>query len=299
MAEQRSDILVKEGFAIDSGIHGARLPVSNDKPVTIQCAATDLLWVSAIVNDVVYHSSTPAGSMHLHQSDATLLLWPKQPWTVNLASSGNSVIAVFRITLDALHRMLAVDFKSNNSSDAGRMDYTKFARMVHMPPTLLRNLERLFIQSEQSVFRAIAQRGLFLNAFAQMLELLYGSGIDQCPFHIDSETERKIRAAQQLLVSHLHEVPDLQTLALEVDLPKNVLKEGFGYIFGKSIPAYIQDYKFEKAATMLESGKYLIKEVAFEIGYQNPSHFISAFKQRFGTTPKQWLKQFSPSEKAT
>lgn len=270
-----------------------RLSVTPEAPVSIQCASTDLLWVATIVNDCVCHPSNLPANIHLHQSDTTLILWPKEPWSINLTSTGHSAVAVFRITLDALHRMLAVDFDAGSSTDNTRMDYSKFTRVVHMPPTLLRNLERLFIQSEQSVFRSIAQRGLFLNTFAQMLELLYGSRIKQCPFHIDSETERKIRSAQHTLISNLHEIPDLQTLALEVDLPKNVLKEGFSYLFGKSIPAYVQEYKFEKAATMLESGKYLIKEVAFEIGYQNPSHFISAFKQRFGTTPKQWLKQFS------
>jgi AraC-like DNA-binding protein len=42
---------------------------------------------------------------------------------------------------------------------------------------------------------------------------------------------------------------------------------------------------------MLESGKYLIRDIAFAVGFQNPSHFISAFKQRYHTTPKQWIKR--------
>jgi AraC-like DNA-binding protein len=42
---------------------------------------------------------------------------------------------------------------------------------------------------------------------------------------------------------------------------------------------------------MLASGELLVKEIAFKIGYQNPSHFISAFKKKYGYTPKQYLKQ--------
>ncbi len=48
----------------------------------------------------------------------------------------------------------------------------------------------------------------------------------------------------------------------------------------------------EKAESLLESGQHLVKEIAFEIGYQNPSHFIAAFKKRNGCTPKQYMKNY-------
>jgi len=31
-----------------------------------------------------------------------------------------------------------------------------------------------------------------------------------------------------------------------------------------------------------------VNEVAFDIGYTNPSHFIAAFKKKFGTTPRKY-----------
>jgi AraC-like DNA-binding protein len=40
---------------------------------------------------------------------------------------------------------------------------------------------------------------------------------------------------------------------------------------------------------MLQSGKYKVNEVASAIGYTNPSHFIAAFKKKFGYTPKKFL----------
>jgi AraC-like DNA-binding protein len=50
------------------------------------------------------------------------------------------------------------------------------------------------------------------------------------------------------------------------------------------------------AMQMLTSGELLVKEVAFKIGYQNPSHFISAFKKKYGYTPKQFLKRETVSD---
>ncbi|MDX1477282.1 MAG: AraC family transcriptional regulator [Saprospiraceae bacterium] len=292
MVHGTTDILLSEGFAVDQGVHGARIAL--DAAVEVPCGEQDMLWAVALSDKVHCGSGVGPINIDLHRGESALLLWPRSPWSAVLSGDDGAEISVFRITLDALHRMLAVDFQSAKQAGAARMDYSKLSRVVRLSPVQLQALERLFIHSEQSRFRAIARRGIFLDAFAQMLETLYGTDIDQCPFHIDSDTERKIRSAEHVLVNNLHAPPDLQSLAFEVDLPKAVLKEGFYYLYGKTISQYLQDYKFEHATTMLESGKYLIKEVAFAIGYQNPSHFISAFKQRYGTTPKQWLKQSSP-----
>jgi AraC-like DNA-binding protein len=40
---------------------------------------------------------------------------------------------------------------------------------------------------------------------------------------------------------------------------------------------------------LLDSAKLQVNEVAYQIGYNNPSHFIAAFKKKFGVTPKKYL----------
>jgi AraC-like DNA-binding protein len=55
----------------------------------------------------------------------------------------------------------------------------------------------------------------------------------------------------------------------------------------------MQITKLDSAMEMLNSGEFLVKEVAFKIGYQNPSHFISAFKKKFGYTPKAVFQEGS------
>ena len=37
---------------------------------------------------------------------------------------------------------------------------------------------------------------------------------------------------------------------------------------------------------MLDSGKYNVNEVGLKVGYSTASHFIAAFKKKFGITPK-------------
>jgi len=44
------------------------------------------------------------------------------------------------------------------------------------------------------------------------------------------------------------------------------------------------------ARKMLNSGVHNVNEVGLKIGYSTASHFISAFKKKYGTTPKKYLQ---------
>lgn len=276
-------------FSIDEGISAARLQLSKSATVDLDAQNRDMLWVT--ISDGAVQCNSPADKRpkQLGTYDSAIFAWPRSPWKLVIQSDEATEVNVCRITLEALHRMLAVEFAENANASSG-MDFKQLSRVVHFSPLRIRDLGRLYIHSHDSRFKAISRRGIFFDLFAEMMELLYGREMSQCPFQIDSDTERKIRNARLLLVNDLHESPDFNNIANEVELPKQVLKEGFSFIYGKDMASYLNDYKFEEARIMLESGKFLIKEVAFKMGYQNPSHFISSFKQRYGTTPKQWVK---------
>ena len=45
----------------------------------------------------------------------------------------------------------------------------------------------------------------------------------------------------------------------------------------------------EEARRMLSSKSYNVNEVGLKVGYSTSSHFIAAFKKKYGTTPKKYL----------
>ena len=67
------------------------------------------------------------------------------------------------------------------------------------------------------------------------------------------------------------------------------LKEGFKQVYGASVFVFLLDYKMQASKTMLSSGNYNVNEVALKVGYSTATHFINAFKKKFGTTPKKYL----------
>ena len=71
------------------------------------------------------------------------------------------------------------------------------------------------------------------------------------------------------------------------------LKEGFKKIYGDTVYGYLLDYKMNEARSMLNTKKYNINEISIKLGYSTSSHFIAAFKKKFGTTPKKYLMSVS------
>lgn len=275
---------------IMEGVKARRYTLTSQQNALVEAGPTEMLWVTVVEGNIACSSPSSDLPTSLDPYDSAIAFWPRSPWKLGLTSNDVSIVSVCNISLKALHGILAAEYR-DVEGEQQRFDARQLTRTVHFSPLRVRDMSRMFIHSHESRFKAIARQGIFLDLFSEMLEMLYGVDMSQCPFQIDSDTERKIRKAHNLLVNDLSDIPDLDDVAITVDLPRQVLKEGFTYLYGKPTSDYLHDYRFEQARVLLESGKYLIKEVAFQIGYQNPSHFISAFKQRYGTTPKQWVKQ--------
>jgi AraC-like DNA-binding protein len=54
---------------------------------------------------------------------------------------------------------------------------------------------------------------------------------------------------------------------------------------------YIENVRLEIAAEKMKENDILIKEIAYEVGYNDPKHFSKLFKQKFGTTPMKYKKE--------
>jgi len=103
---------------------------------------------------------------------------------------------------------------------------------------------------------------------------------------IDEENVLKIKKAKEIILANMSEPPSLQELADEIGLTLKKLKMGFKQIYGDTVYGFLFDYKMDSARKLLDSGSYNVNEVGLKIGYSTGSHFIAAFKKKFGTTPK-------------
>ncbi|MDX1315585.1 MAG: AraC family transcriptional regulator [Eudoraea sp.] len=127
----------------------------------------------------------------------------------------------------------------------------------------------------------------------ELIALLFNRGDDtlmeQCPYLVDEDHLKRIRRAKEIIIERMSEPPGLKPLAEEVGLSLKKLKEGFKQVYGDSVYSFLFDYKMEYARKMLETQKYNVNEVGLKVGYSTASHFIAAFRKKFGTTPKKYV----------
>jgi signal transduction histidine kinase/ligand-binding sensor domain-containing protein/AraC-like DNA-binding protein/AmiR/NasT family two-component response regulator len=62
-------------------------------------------------------------------------------------------------------------------------------------------------------------------------------------------------------------------------------------ITNMSIKQFILTIKMRNAAKMLESGKFNISEVAYDVGFSSPAYFSETFKKHFSQTPSEFIQQ--------
>jgi AraC-like DNA-binding protein len=153
----------------------------------------------------------------------------------------------------------------------------------------------LFIPIIQIFSQDVSSNSLFLFRKAKILEIISlcfhrqeNPDEQNCPFLKDSFNVEKIRTAKKIIMERMASPPTLKELSKEVGLNEYNLKSGFKNIYGQPVMTWLSIYKMEHARKMLEEGNYKINEISDSLGYNSPSHFIEAFRKRFGTTPKKY-----------
>ncbi|WP_250433735.1 helix-turn-helix transcriptional regulator [Hanstruepera flava] len=223
------------------------------------------------------------------QEETSLLLYnPERDLPIYMDVNPNSWLVSVLISIKKFHRLfsLEADYITFLSEDNRHKKYYKDGSITPSMAIVLNQLVNYNLN--QSI------KNLYFKGKAYELLSLYfnrseDANIEQCPFLADETNVIKIRKAKDIIISRMAEPPTLQELADEIQLSLKKLKEGFKEIYGDSVFSFLFDYKMEVARKLLESGDHNVNEVGLRVGYSTASHFIAAFKKKYGTTPKKYV----------
>ncbi|EAR16433.1 MULTISPECIES: helix-turn-helix transcriptional regulator [Robiginitalea] len=165
----------------------------------------------------------------------------------------------------------------------------KYYQQNPVGPSISVVLSQLWGQSTHPSVRPLYYKAKVYELLSLYFNRTADPQAEQCPFLLDEENLRKIRLAKEIVIERMAEPPTLPELAEETGLSLKKLKEGFKQIYGDTVYSFLFDYKMETARKMLESGTFNVNEVGLKVGYSTASHFISAFKKKYNTTPKKYL----------
>lgn len=214
--------------------------------------------------------------------------------SLNLELLPNSKVLSIIMHIHELHKIFGSSFGKDEQATKEFMDSYRMKQFFidkTMTPSINILVHRFFSGIRRPNLKKVYQQGKvmeFLSLYMDTPNSEQEAG-DNCPFVLDALELKKIKEAREIIINNMISPPSLKSLAKLVGTNEFKLKNGFKSVYSNTVYGYLLDYKMEYARKLLSVDNLRIKDVASQIGYSNPSHFIAAYKRKYGVTPKQHL----------
>lgn len=233
-------------------------------------------------------------ALDLKEEKSLLLYNPQKELPLNLELAPNSWVISVIISIKKFHSLFSseadyIPFLSEDNKDK------KYYNEGNINPSMAIVLSQMFNFNLHPSIKNLYYKGKGYELLSLYFNRTEDPNAEQCPFLIDEDNVLKIRKAKDIVIANMAEPPGLQELADQVGLNLKKLKMGFKQIYGDTVYGFLFDYKMDFARKLLDSGSYNVNEVGLKIGYSTGSHFISAFKKKYATTPKKYLMSINPN----
>ena len=231
-------------------------------------------------------------TLNLLEETSLLLYNPQRDLPIHLEVEPKSWLLSIIISIKKFHSLFSQDadyitFLSPDNRDK------KYYTDGNISPSMAIVLNQLINFNLNPSTKSLYFKGKAYELLSLYFNRTGEADVEQCPFLINEENVLKIRKAKDIILENMAEPPSLQSLADQVQLSLKKLKEGFKQLYGDSVYSFLLDHKMEVARKLLESGNHNVNEVGLRIGYSTSSHFIAAFKKKYGTTPKKYIMSLS------
>jgi YesN/AraC family two-component response regulator len=111
------------------------------------------------------------------------------------------------------------------------------------------------------------------------------------------EPDSKFGNQEQTFISKMNEIIlkniddpkfSVEELAERLGVSRVQLYRKVKAILGISISDHINNIKLEKAVDLLKNSGQNVSEIAYALGFSSPNYFSTAFKNKFGVSPKEF-----------
>jgi AraC-like DNA-binding protein len=104
----------------------------------------------------------------------------------------------------------------------------------------------------------------------------------------------KMLAVEKILDEYLDKnLPSIKAIAKQVALSESTLKRNFKKVYGISIYEFYLKKKMQLARHLLDQQPISVKEVAYMLGYEKTSNFITMFKKYYDFSPGTLRKKLT------
>lgn len=283
-----NEVLIEDGFYV--------LKIQNDtahiQKVTRAIDSSFIQFHFCLKGNAKFVFNEGRYALEVSEENSLLLYNTQLDLPLNLELNQNSWLVSVVMTIRKFHSLFSkeadyIPFLSVQNKDK------KYYTQEGVSPAIAVILSQMMNYNLHPSIKELYIKGKVYELISLYFNKSADADIEQCPFLVDEDNVQRIRKAKEIMIARMAEPPTLTALSDEIGLSLKKLKEGFKQIYGDSVFSFLFDYKMEYARKMLETGKYNVNEVGLKVGYSTASHFITAFKKKYGTTPKKYLMGLS------
>lgn len=231
-------------------------------------------------------------SLNVKEENGLTLYNPQRSLPIHLEVRPNTWVISIIISIKKFHSLFSTEAEFIPFLNKDNID-RKHYEQSNITPSMSVVLYQIMNFNLHSSVKKLYYKAKVYELLSLLFNKPEGTDNESCPFKTDEEETMRIQQAKDILIKNMAEPPTLQELADEVGINIKKLKQGFKQVYGDTAYGFLFDYKMEYARKLLDSGTYNVNEVGSKIGYSTASHFIAAFKKKFGTTPKKYLLSLS------
>ncbi len=231
--------------------------------------------------------------VQVHQGQSIFFSHPYSEIHASLEVEGKSKLVSIITSIDSMHRFFDSTLDMNTISREELKRYYDPQKLYLIKPLngkMNIPLRQVLHLEMDSHFKKMYLKAKLLEILALYFSYAATDKNTElnCPFLENPEDIKRIRKAKQLLLAHVSEPLTIAQLSKLAGLNEFKLKNGFKDLYGAPIHTYLNEYRMQEAIRMLEKCNYTVNEIAYMLGYNKASNFISAFKRKYGMTPKKY-----------
>ena len=132
-----------------------------------------------------------------------------------------------------------------------------------------------------------------LHSMTEKLMELEGIGLVEGRLMVEGYSETQVETVRRMhdeLVENPGSRLTIEELAKKYLMNPTTLKEVFKAVYGDSLASHIKSHRMEKAAELLMSTDESIAAIAAAVGYESPSRFSAAFRERYHQLPGEYRR---------
>lgn len=104
----------------------------------------------------------------------------------------------------------------------------------------------------------------------------------------EKRSDKLVYMAKRYIHEHYQEKLTLSDIADHLRISSGHLSTTFSRYMNRTVSDYIAEVKIEHAKELIDSGQYLIYEIADQLGFENAYYFSKVFKKVVGISPKNY-----------